>query len=269
MSVIFADRLPEPFEIERFRLIFSTYQDGSGMLIPGSMRSWMNQNNVKSIPGWRDFERAVALAFDGRALESKYIYDVLLPDLDDPSISVGVSCKMRKELRAVERSGRVNIELSNAAGEFWDTIKRETQLNENTYSSDPALIGAVLVSTVERWHEAIGVDNSRSFFLTLQWDEPTGYYQLFQFPIDLPSASTLMWSVAGRRLIGRDGAGVLFEWYGFSGGQLKYYPPIAQARWISDRFTLEPLPNDLDDVLLNKAATYFPGSWQKVVQKLG
>lgn len=269
MSVIFADRPPEPFEIERLRLIFSTYQDGSGMLIPGAIRSWMKDNNIKSLPGWRDFERAVALAFGGRALESKYIYDVLLPDPNEPATFVGVSCKMRKELRKVERINRVTIELSNAAGEFWETIKRETQLNEDTYSTDPAQIGAVLLSTVERWHEAKGVDNSRSFYLTLQWDEPTGYYQLFQFPINLPPASNLVWSVRGKTLIGHDETGVLFEWYGFSGGQLKYYPLISETVWMSDKFKLEPLPSDLDDVILDKAATYFPGSWQRVLQQVG
>ncbi len=44
------------------RLILSTYQDGTGML-----KNKKNPMKVKTLPGWRDFERAVAIAFDGEA----------------------------------------------------------------------------------------------------------------------------------------------------------------------------------------------------------
>jgi hypothetical protein len=57
-------RPPMPtFEhLERLRLILSTYQDGTGMIAtPGGM----------TLPGWRDFERAVAAVFGGVAQESK------------------------------------------------------------------------------------------------------------------------------------------------------------------------------------------------------
>jgi hypothetical protein len=49
-------------------------------------------------PGWRDFERSVAAAFNGRAQESKAIFDVLLPDPLRKGIYFGLSCKMRDEL---------------------------------------------------------------------------------------------------------------------------------------------------------------------------
>jgi hypothetical protein len=72
MSLVFVDREPTPAEIEKFRLVFSTYQDGSGMDVPKTVRPWMKGNNVVTLPGWRDFERTVALIFNGIALESKH-----------------------------------------------------------------------------------------------------------------------------------------------------------------------------------------------------
>lgn len=272
MTVIFVDRTPRKLEVERFRLILSTYQDGSGMLTPKSILGWMKDNNLKTQPGWRDFERAVALAFGGTALESKHIYDVLISTPDRLYTHAGISCKMRGELRTVRNKGRVTIELSNAAGEFWDTIKSSTGLNEETYYSNPTLVGETLLSTVEKWHTTVtsggtfAVDLNKSFFLSLQWDERTGYYQMFQFPINLSSFSNLVWSVpyGSRRLIASDSSGVLFEWYPFSGGQLKYYPLANSAIWQTEEFRLEPLPQDLSHVVLNKAASYFPSIWQKL-----
>ncbi|MBI1880249.1 MAG: hypothetical protein HYR94_18855 [Chloroflexi bacterium] len=58
MSLIFVDREPTEQEVQRFRLILSTYQDGTGQLAAA--------NNM-TLPGWRDFERSAALAFGGEA----------------------------------------------------------------------------------------------------------------------------------------------------------------------------------------------------------
>jgi len=97
------DRPPTEREVERLRLILSTYQDGTGML---------QVENSMTLPGWRDFERAVALAFNGEAQESKAIFDVLLSREDRPDVKYGLSCKMRRELNKIERTGRVSLELS-------------------------------------------------------------------------------------------------------------------------------------------------------------
>jgi len=77
MSLAFVDRPPTPEEFERFRLILSTYQDGSGMLAMSDDSTW---------PGWRDFERTVAAAFGGVAQEDKSIFDVLVPDSDGQTL---------------------------------------------------------------------------------------------------------------------------------------------------------------------------------------
>jgi hypothetical protein len=86
---------------------------------------------------------------------------------------------------------------------------------------------------------------------------------LFQFPIQLPNPAALFWLVNGRRLIGRDDKGVLIEWYGDSGGQLKYYPFAERAIWASDVFQLEPLPkSDLGYGLERRVIDFFPELWQ-------
>jgi hypothetical protein len=64
----------------------------------------------------------------------------------------------------------------------------------------------------------------------------------------------------GRRIAGDEESGTLFEWYGESGGQLKYYPLAANAIWVSKVFQLEPL-GDIEYGILSKAASYFPEKW--------
>jgi hypothetical protein len=260
MTLPFVNRAPTVEEIERFRLILSTYQDGTGMLKDGIL------------PGWRDFERSVAAAFGGTALETKGIYDVVLTD-STTATQYGISCKMRNTLKEVDRKGRVTIELSNASGEFWDSIKNEG-LTQEDYHKQADAVGVILMDSVERWHRSVGlesggyIDNSKSFYLALQWNGMAGDYQLFQFAIDLPDAKTLKWEVLSRRLIGYDQDGVLFEWYGLSGGQFKYYPLVDAAIWQSPRFRLEPLPTNLEYSLLRKAEAYFPEKWAQVSREI-
>ncbi len=255
MSIPFVERAPTDIEIEKLRLILSTYQDGSGML---------QRDGGLTLPGWRDFERSVAAAFSGKALESKWIYDVILGSSE--SVQFGVSCKMRETLRNVERKGRVMIELSNASGEFWDSVKEQGITQEN-YHNYPEIVGAAIIEVVEGWYANANlgdgglIDNTRSFFLSLQWESKTGRYQLFQYPVDLPDPGKLFWEVVGRRLIGRDQKGVLFEWYGLSGGQLKYYPLANLSDWQSDVFSLEPLPENVEYGLQRKAELYFSDIW--------
>lgn len=164
----FADRSPTKGELEKVRLILSTYQDGTGMLNLGGC----------NLPGWRDFERAVALAFGGEAQESKAIFDVLLTD-SATGIKVGVSCKMRDTLRETRRTGQATIEVSNSAGYFWARLKQHG-LDEQNYHTAPAEVGRTVVRLIGEWHESVSaVDVQRSCYLVLQWDHRLGDYQLF------------------------------------------------------------------------------------------
>jgi hypothetical protein len=271
--------MPTAMEVERLRLILSTYQDGSGQYQVSLLaRRWAEGNHAKTLPGWRDFERTVAIAFTGVAPENKAIYDVLLPDPRRQGISFGISCKMKEALKSdVMNKGRAYIELTNAAGGLWDAVKFYG-LNETNFETNPAVVGKALVETVEAQHQAVdvgaqgNVDGSGSLFLTLQYDLRSGDYQLFQFPVDLPSHEVIQWTaIPGRknyRLVGTlpGKTHPILEWYAFSGGQLKYYPSIELATWQSERFKLEPLPEDTGHITLIKAADYFPLLWEQATE---
>jgi hypothetical protein len=262
---------PNPNQVERLRLLLSTYQDGSGMLVI----------RERNLPGWRDFERSVALAFGGQAAESKAIFDVVLPNRENLGTFVGLSCKMRGELDRVARDGRVTIEVSNSAGAFWDYLNTQG-INQTNYRDRPADVGAGLLHVVEQWHLAPStqrggsVELERSSYVVLQWNR-AGTYQLFQYAVSLPDSASLHWSFpppkqgeqGGRRLIGEAATGQLFEWYGESGGQLKYYPFAADAIWSSAPFRLEPLPTTMEYGILVKAAGYFPEKWTATLQQSG
>lgn len=257
MSYTFAGSIPTQSQIEKLRLLISTYQDGTGQLVFEA---------DKSLPGWRDFERSVALAFDGVAQESKAIFDILVPLSTEPKTNYGISCKMRETLRTVERTGRVTIEVSNSSGKFWDALRAR---GIDDYGLDSDLAGQILLNQVEKWHDEVSleqdgiVDLRVSYYLLLQWHKRSGRYQLFQYPIYLPDPKTLTWAVKGKRLIGHDDTGIMIEWYGHSGGQLKYYPIADNALWASDIFHLEPLPeSNLGYGLKRRVIEYFPELWQ-------
>lgn len=268
--VPFAQRQPRPDEIEKLRLILSTFQDGSGQLADGS----------GTRPGWRDFERAFALAFGGLPQENKGLFDVLLPDPRRKGVYFGCSCKMRGTLDQIGRTGRASLEISNAAGEFWLELGK-VNITASNYRQDPRATGKVLLAVLERWRESEGlgaggiIDLTGSYYYALQWSPKSLTYQLFQFPMVLAEAKTLRWHCAPARVReGRespprcvradDDGGLLVEWYGESGGQLKYYPPISTAVWASVPFKLEPLPADVPHAVLAKVVQYFPQAWKKL-----
>ncbi|MCP5101226.1 MAG: hypothetical protein GY943_37245, partial [Chloroflexi bacterium] len=257
------DRFPTENEIEQLRLILSAYQDGSGML------NRQRETEPETLPGWRDFERATALALNGLAIESKWIYDVVLKARGRPLY--GIDCKMRSLLNDVKRKGVVSIEISNAASDFWNSIKAQG-LSEETYQTEPAIAGKVIIDLVESWHEDEDirnggtVDTNKSYYFVLQWHRKSLTYQLFQYPARLPNPSSLNWIVEGSalRAYDDDDKNRLVEWYGFSGGQLKYYPKSANAMWSSSIFSLEPLPQNVLSGT-RKAELYFPELWAKTL----
>lgn len=276
-------------EVEKIRLLLSVYQDGSGMLALA---------NGLSKPGWRDFERAVAAALGGRppkgeGQEGKNIFDVAVPIA--AGLYKGISCKMRRELnRVLNRDHRVSLELSNSAQQFWDYLEKRG-IDHSNYKERPAEVGIALIELVTSWHYAESslnggnIDLDESSYLVLSWNRG-GDYQLHQFPIYLPDPTSLIWDFPyvdrnrnkkrgrklksitedeeqeGRRIRGLDASGgTLFEWYGESGGQLKYFPLAETAIWSSPIFRLEPLPLPPSEYgLLAKVKQYFPKQWQAI-----
>lgn len=272
MPVAFAERHPTPGELERFRLILSTYQDGTGMLVN-------KQVPTRTLPGWRDFERAVALAFNGIAGEDKAIFDVKIPDPLRLGVSFGVSCKMKDALDQIERShrklgGRAYMELSNSNKKFWDALSAEGIYQRN-FKSCPELVGSILLDLVRSWHSIEGLDSGgdvdlgHSCYLTLSYNK-LGWYQLHQFSLELPDPRGLTWefptasergAAVSNTLHGIDSNGRVLEWYSGSGGQLKYYPEAKNALWQSDKFRLQPLPGDIENGIMAKAKEYFTDLW--------
>jgi hypothetical protein len=97
--------------------------------------------------------------------------------------------------------------------------------------------------------------------LALSWNKK-GWYQLHWFALKLPDPHLLKWYYPTEgHLSGDDNSGTVFEWYGESGGQLKYYPLADTALWASDRFRLEPLPANLEHGILAKVVAYYPDLW--------
>ena len=245
-------------DVEKIRLVLSTYQDGGGML---------PSKDGLTLPGWRDFERTIALVLNGKAQENKAVFDVLVPIPRKPLAMIGIACKMRGELDLLKRTGRVAFELSNSAGKFWGWLQKGG-LTSKTYFRNPKLVGRRLLKLVESWHLAVStrrggaVELDKSFYLVLSWNRK-GWYQLHQFKVDLPKPDTLRWYFPTKRCLrGDDQNGTLFEWYGESGGQLKYYPLSKKAVWRSPQFQLEPIKNAKQG-LLAKAAAYFPEAWKQ------
>lgn len=270
VSLVFVDRPPSATEVEKLRLVLSAYQDGSGMLAAGA---------GLTRPGWRDFERSVAAVFEGVGPEDKSVFDVVLDGARAgkarPGVEYGLSCKMRRELDRLKRDGRVTIEVSNSAGKFWDHLKG-LKIRQSNYRNSPARVGKGLIESVRNWHfeaSVVGggkVDLKGSFYLALMWNDD-GWYRLFQYALDLPDPKLLRWRFPkvvrkgkvrpGRRLEGSDGSGVVMEWYGESGGQLKYYPLAKDALWASDEFKLEVLPTWVGVGVAEKAKGYFGQLW--------
>ena len=265
MPLPFVDRPPTDTEFEKFRLILSTFQDGTGQIARPD----------RTLPGWRDFERTVAITFDGVAVESKAIFDVLIPDPDRLGVQFGISCKMRGLLRDTLNKGRLTLEVSNALNDFWTAIG-SYGLHQGNYQTAPDDAGKAIIDLVESWKSAAAlerggrIDLAKSSYLVLSWDEKTGRYHLSQLPLKLPPPENFSWVVEGKRLKGAMSDGkkdrVVFEWYGHAGGQLKYYPLVEECTWTSDLFELEPLPatNHMAQVVISKAIQYFPVRWKAI-----
>ncbi|MEO8111964.1 MAG: hypothetical protein ABI594_18085 [Ginsengibacter sp.] len=253
-------------QVEQIRLLMSTYQDGTGQL---------RVKDGRTLPNWRDFERSVATTFKGYAFENKGFLDVVIKgeEINDEG-NIGISCKMRNTYSSYISSGNINLELSNAYNKFWAELHKNKIYNIGSVRLVPERAGKLIVDLYESWkHQAakqIKVDIEKSFYLTCLYDEKKGNYQLFALPFLLPDPATLDWTLREPKdgnenrgtLIGRKNNKLIIEWYGISGGQLKYYASNDEVIWKSESFKLEPIP-DIESGygLIQKAKSYFPNKW--------
>lgn len=254
-------------QIEQIRLLMSTYQDGTGQL---------RTKNGSILPNWRDFERSVATTFKGFAFENKGFLDVVIEGKEIEEIGkIGISCKMRNTLSNFKSSKSISMELSNALNKFWSELQKHKMYNMGHVRLVPGKAGKTIVDLYESWKfdaaEKINVNIERSFYLTCLYDQKRALYQLFALPFLLPNPSALDWEVRESKegdenkgtLIAKKDDKVIIEWYGTSGGQLKYYPTETDVIWQSDEFKLEPIP-DIESGygLIQKAKSYFPDKWK-------
>lgn len=249
------DRAFNDAEFELMRLGLSTFRDGSGQFIK-SLRVYM--------PDYLDFERVTALVTNGVTSEDKGVFDVLVPV--KVGLPFGISCKMTAMQPATSRASF--MELSNSHAKFAEEFDR---LGID-WRSQPELAGPAVVNLVGSWHHALHrtVDLAGSRYLVLAHNTLWTEFQLLCFPLDLTLADPVKdveWINEGRNGTSNTVAGYidvsgrphrLWQLYQNSGGQLKYYPLLAWADWITPRFTLEEPPaHDL----AHKVAEYFPDLW--------
>jgi hypothetical protein len=227
--------------MERLRLALSSYRDGYGQqVVEGGTQ-----------PGWRDFERAVASVFGGIAQENKYIFDILIPVQDE--LPYGLSCKTK-----AQQQGYVYMEMANSPAKF---LARLDELDIDP-KDNPEAAGPAIVELIGEWHKeaAPNVDVERSSYVVLTHDVEWEDFHLFWYPLEFPHTEELVWTMgaSGKCITGRLGERKIWDWYPWSGGQLKYYPPFEWARWASEPFRLE-MPEV--ETPTEKAKRYWPDLW--------
>jgi hypothetical protein len=155
------------------------------------------------------------------------------------------------------------MELSNALAKF----RRHLLSLQINWVTEPMLAGPALIDLVTSWHEETGeaIDTSSSKYSVLAHNSRWTEFQIQCFPLDLRIANPrggIRWEVKGASLNGYieygGGEHTLWQFFLNSGGQLKYYPPLEWADWVTERFALElPPPAGV----ITKAKLYFPELW--------
>lgn len=256
-------------EFERWRLIMSTFNDGSGQ---------ERDSDGNTRLGWRDIERVAAIMLQGHGGEDKQVFDILIPSSSSENF-YGCSVKSKqlslKIFSKLDIDSRVYMELCNSPSKLWDPLKVENYFEADfTAMRYPNEIGKIIIETVEQWHhdyansfanlnpgKFIDINNSR--YLTISYNNKNSIdreYQIHSFPIGFPK--NIIWKYNSKRCLrGYDPAHpteTLFDWYALSGGQLKYYPKASTSIFKSPKFKLLISPKT---TLEDKASRYFPDDW--------
>jgi hypothetical protein len=275
MNVAMLTSAPTPEQIKKIQLLLSVFMDGSGQ----------ETDKHGTRPGWRDMERAVGVWLEGRNPANKEVFDVIVsvPTPEGKTRAVGVSAKSKelKRLGALgdlATSGRVYMELCNSPAKLWAPLI-ESGITEADFKAKRRAqeIGSLILGVVRRWHNdykilferenpTVEFDLTSSAFLTLSYKtraDGERSFQLHSFDLDFPEG--ISWQYATERCLrGFDPANekeVLFDWYGLSGGQLKYYPRASLSRFATPPFELIAPPREMS--LCERAARYWPSEWKE------
>ena len=143
------------------------------------------------------------------------------------------------------------MELCNSPAKLWEPLK-EQGINEQAFSDRAYAnkIGNSILETIHSWYVNSGIEGialDDSVHITVSYEklaQGANRYQLHAFRLGFPD--DVIWRYKSDRcLSGYDPLHpdeVLFDWYGLSGGQVKYYPRAANALYSSTQFALEQVP---------------------------
>lgn len=267
----FIHRNPTNAEEVLLKLLISLFGDGSGQ----------ETDRFGTRAGWRDLERVIADLTKGDALERKHVFDVLVQDSNDETIIYGISVKSKclgknSNIETLDEKGRVYMELTNSPAKLWAPLKQVGISEENYGNEDFAdRIGTSILSTVHSWYQNSGIaginlDNSVHLVFSygkLHNIKEVRKYQVHVFNLGFPEG--IIWTFYSKSCLrGYDPKypdEALFDWYGLSGGQLKYYPRASEAKYKSSIFeTLSPAKISLR----KRVEEYWPDEWDSIKENL-
>jgi hypothetical protein len=247
MDMPLIDRNPTEHETRLFQLLLSFFSNGMG---------WETEKSGQTRIGWRQMERVVSYFYSGRMHEEdKHVFDVICPAWENAKTKVGISVKS-KELKKTSEyfsdnptDTRLYLELSNSPAKFWDELGRfgvtEAHFGDDNYAQT---IGEKVVGLVERWHQdAFSEDKTlsahRSRYIVISysgWSESTQSRKcaIHSLGLSLPPANWVFSSKRCLRGTCPTSGETLWDWYGLSGGQLKFYPRAETAMFQSEIFEL-------------------------------
>ena len=219
--------------------------------------------------------------------EDKGIFDVIAFDQSVSHTAYGFSVKSKQlsvnEFKGLSTNGQVYMEIANSPAKFWAEIQSKHGLNERDfreqrYAED---IGKTVISTVEKWHTEgkaefegrkafqqrnppANLDLDKSCYFCLSYSKVENpdkrQYQIHSFPLKYPS--DIVWRYKSESCLSGyvkelDGSETrVIDWYGLSGGQLKYYPRVTAATYSTNPFTLYK-PITLEDLRIRARNTEF------------
>lgn len=267
----FIHRDPTDTESILLKLLISSFGDGSGQ----------EKDSFGTRAGWRDLERVIADLTNGEALEKKHVFDVLIKDTEDNTVIYGISVKSKclgrnKKIETLDKEGRVYMELTNSPAKLWAPLKQKDISEENYGNEDFANeIGNSILYTVHSWYQNSGIDGidlDNSVHLVFSYGKPVKSneprkYQVHVFELGFPDG--IIWTFHSKSCLrGFDPKypnEVLFDWYGLSGGQLKYYPRASEAKYKS--FIFQTL-NPAEISLRKRVEKYWPDEWNQIKDSL-
>lgn len=247
MKMPLIDRNSSKDEEHLLQLLLSFFSNGMG---------WENEANGTTRIGWRQIERVLSYFYSGAAhKEDKDVFDLVCGAWGNVSEKIGISVKS-KELGGKSQifsqnpvDTRLYLEISNSHAKFWDAL-RQNSIEEGDWGKkkNASKIGQIILDLVRHWHnERIAADPSinleRSRYLVVSYGSPSAGAGLrkcavHSFDLKLPDAD---WHYASKKClrgVDKQTGEHLWDWYGLSGGQLKFYPKAGDALFQTNQFDL-------------------------------